>query len=141
MTTRACCGPNRRTWHRCSTGFDDADFDHASLCDGWRVRDVMSHMLLGHTTPMLRDDGSARQVSLQRAQGLPDRLGGSGSAHSPEEIRAAWHGVVDGHVMNGIAKTISKKEGFVDHTIHHQDIRRPLGRPRSIPEDRLIAAL
>jgi uncharacterized protein (TIGR03083 family) len=25
--------------------------------------------------------------------------------------------------------------------VHHQDIRRPLGRPRSIPEERLVAAL
>ena len=43
--------------------------------------------------------------------------------------------------MNGISKTISRGGGSVDHTIHHQDIRRPLGRSRSIPEDRLIAAL
>ncbi len=120
---------------------DDADFDHASLCDGWRVRDVMSHMLLGHTTPMLRMMGLLAKYRFNVPKA--SRIGSVeyGSAHSPDEIRAAWHGVVDGHVMNGIAKTISKKEGFVDHTIHHQDIRRPLGRSRSIPEDRLIAAL
>ena len=51
------------------------------------------------------------------------------------ELRTAWHGVVDGRTMHGIARTISKKEGFTDHLIHHQDIRRPLGRPRSIPTD------
>jgi uncharacterized protein (TIGR03083 family) len=120
---------------------DDADFDHASLCDGWRVRDVVSHMVVGHTTPMpsmivlLAKHGfnvpkASRQGSVQ-----------FGSAHSPDEIRAAWRGVVDGRVMKGIAKTISKKEGFVDHLIHHQDIRRPLDRPREIPADRLLAAL
>ena len=31
---------------------DDAEFDHASLCHGWRVRDVVSHLVLGHVTPM-----------------------------------------------------------------------------------------
>lgn len=120
---------------------DDADFDHASLCDGWRVRDVMSHMLLGHMTPMpsmvalLARDGfnvpkASRKGSVQY-----------GSAHSPAQIRAGWHGVVDGHVMRGISKVISKKEGFVDHLIHQQDIRRPLDRSRSISTDRLVAAL
>jgi uncharacterized protein (TIGR03083 family) len=64
-----------------------------------------------------------------------------GSAHSPDEIRAAWRGVVDGHMMKGIAKVIPNKEGFIDHVIHQQDIRRPLGKARSIPEERLVAAL
>lgn len=31
---------------------DDPEFDRASLCDRWRVRDVVSHLLLGHVTPM-----------------------------------------------------------------------------------------
>lgn len=120
---------------------DDAEFDQASLCDGWRVRDVMSHMVLGHTTPMLRMIGLLAKYRFNVPKASRNGSVEYGSAHSPEEIRAAWHGVVDGHVMKGISKTISKKEGFVDHMIHHQDIRRPLGRPRAIPEDRLIAGL
>jgi len=36
---------------------------------------------------------------------------------------------------------IPSKEGLVDHFTHHQDIRRPLGLPRAMPEDRLLAAL
>jgi uncharacterized protein (TIGR03083 family) len=30
---------------------DDTDLDRKTLCDGWRVRDVFSHTLVGHTTP------------------------------------------------------------------------------------------
>jgi uncharacterized protein (TIGR03083 family) len=120
---------------------DDADFDHPSLCEGWRVRDVVAHMVLGHTTPMRSMVGliarSGFNVPKASLKGSVDH----GSSHSPAEIRAAWHGVVDGRTRNGIARTISMKEGFVDHLIHHQDIRRPLGRPRSIPADRLTAAL
>lgn len=120
---------------------DDGDFDHVSLCDGWRVRDVISHMVVGHTRPMLPMIGliAKHGFNVPRAS-----LKGSidyGSSHSPAEIRAAWHDVVDGQKMNGIARTISKKEGFVDHLIHHQDIRRPLDRPRTISADRLTAAL
>jgi uncharacterized protein (TIGR03083 family) len=119
----------------------DEDFDQQSLCDGWRVRDVVSHMVVGHTKPMLPMIGLLARHGFNVPKA--SRLGSVeyGSAHSPEELRTAWHGVVDGRTMHGIARTISKKEGFTDHLIHHQDIRRPLGRPRSIPADRLVAAL
>ena len=120
---------------------DDADFDHRSLCDGLRTRDVVSHMVVGHTTPMrsimvllarnsLKVRKASRNISVQY-----------GTDHSPAEIRAAWRRVVDGRVRNGLAKVVSTKEGFVDHLIHHQDIRRPLGRPRLIPPDQLVGAL
>jgi len=64
-----------------------------------------------------------------------------GSTHSPAEIRATWHEVVNGRVIRGLGKVVPMKEAFVDHFIHHQDIRRPLGRPRSIPAERLAATL
>src|SRR5690606_18647488 len=28
------------------------DWDHPSLCEGWRVRDVYGHMCVGHTYPL-----------------------------------------------------------------------------------------
>ena len=31
----------------------DEPWNQATLCEGWRVRDVISHMTLGYTTPML----------------------------------------------------------------------------------------
>jgi uncharacterized protein (TIGR03083 family) len=120
---------------------DDADFDAASLCAGWRVRDVMSHLILGHTTPMPRMIGLLGRYGFNVPKASLHGSAAYGSAHSPDEIRAAWHGVVDGRTMRGIAKTISKREGFVDHLIHQQDIRRPLRRPRTISDDRLVAAL
>ena len=33
------------------------------------------------------------------------------------------------------------RDFFADSIIHHQDMRRPLGQPRQIPTDRLVAAL
>jgi uncharacterized protein (TIGR03083 family) len=44
-------------------------------------------------------------------------------------------------VMHGLGRVVPTREAFVDHLIHQQDIRRPLGRPRSIAPDRLVAAL
>ena len=120
---------------------DDAAFDAASLCDGWRVRDVMSHMLLGHTTAMPsmvakigRYKGNVPKASFELSKQY-------GSSHTPAEIRDAWAAVVRDRTRKGIAKVIPDKEAFVDHLIHHQDIRRPLDRPRTVPSDRLVAAL
>lgn len=120
---------------------DEQDFDHASLCDGWRVRDVVSHMVLGHTTPMPRMLGLVGRHGFNVPRASLKGSAQYGSAHSADQIRTAWHAVVDDRTTKGIARFVSKQEGFVDHLIHHQDIRRPLGRPRSIPEDRLVAAL
>src|SRR6476659_8896023 len=120
---------------------DDADFDHASLCDGWRVRDVMSHMVLGHSTPMFQMVGMLAKYRFNVPKASRHGSVEWGSAHTPDEIREAWRGVVDGHLMKGIAKVIPNKEGFIDHVIHQQDIRRPLEMPRTIPEERLVAGV
>jgi uncharacterized protein (TIGR03083 family) len=61
---------------------------------------------------------------------------------SPEEIRRFWDDVmVAQHPRKGIAKLIPMKAAFLDHLVHNQDIRRPTGKPRTIPADRLRRAL
>ena len=64
------------------------------------------------------------------------------STHTPAELAAFWdRELVQEHARRGIARMIADHEGFVDHVVHHQDMRRPLGRTRRIPEPRLLAAL
>jgi uncharacterized protein (TIGR03083 family) len=98
-------------------------------------------MVLGHITPM------PTMVGLIARSGFnvphASRLGSAryGTAHSPAELPDEWHTVVDGRVRKGISRRISTKELSVDHLLHHQDIRRPLDRRRSIPAERLTAAL
>ncbi|WP_217633936.1 hypothetical protein [Raineyella antarctica] len=41
----------------------------------------------------------------------------------------------------GLATTFGGRLALLDVTIHHQDIRRPLGKPRQIPADRLRCVL
>ena len=52
------------------------DFDRATVQARISVRDVMWHIGARPHNADAADDRSARQVSLQRAQGLPERLGG-----------------------------------------------------------------
>jgi uncharacterized protein (TIGR03083 family) len=121
---------------------DDEAFDTLSLCDGWAVRDVLGHMGLGHTTPMpavlARTGRYAFNVT--KASATESRTFFAGQ--DADEIRRFWDEVmVAQHPRRGISKLIPFKSGFLDHLIHNQDIRRPTGKPRAIPEARLHRAL
>ncbi|MEI7547188.1 MAG: maleylpyruvate isomerase family mycothiol-dependent enzyme [Actinomycetota bacterium] len=119
----------------------DEQWDHASLCAGWRVRDVVSHMTLGYTTPMLSMVGMLAKYGFNVPKGSAKGSVIFGSQHTPAQILAQFDTAAKGHVRKGISKLIKSSEGLLDHVVHHQDMRRPLGLPREIPEERLVAAL
>jgi uncharacterized protein (TIGR03083 family) len=121
---------------------DDEAFDTPSLCQGWAVRDVLGHMGAGHTTPfpsmaarIAKYGFNVTKASFSESkQFLADK--------SPDEIRRFWDDVMVGqHPRKGISRLIPTKAGFLDHLIHNQDIRRPTGKTRQIPEARLRHAL
>ena len=121
---------------------DEGAFDTPSLCDGWAVRDVLGHMGLGHTTPMpevlARVGRYAFNVNKASYTESKTLFAGQGA----DEIRRFWDEVmVARQPRKGISKLIRTKSGFLDHLIHNQDIRRPTGKPRTIPEARLRRAL
>src|SRR5690349_3037302 len=113
---------------------DDPAFDAPSLCAGWAVRDVLGHMGLGHTTPfpsMVARVGrygfNVTKASFRESKELF-------AGKSADDIRHFWDDVmVAGHPMRGISRLIPTKAGFLDHLVHNQDIRRPTGKPRTIP--------
>jgi len=119
----------------------DAQWDHASLCEGWRVRDVISHMCLGYTTPMASMLGKVARRGFNVDRASKEESIAYGSAHSPAEIQAVLESIHRERIRRGIARVIKPRDGLVDHIVHHQDVRRPLGQPRAVPEDRLRAAL
>ena len=116
-------------------------WDHPSLCEGWRVRDVISHMCVGYTTPMPAMIAKVARRGFNVPKASLDESIAFGTAHSPADILAVFDSIQRHNTRKGISKVIKPAEGLVDHFIHHQDIRRPLGRPRAMPEDRLVAAL
>jgi uncharacterized protein (TIGR03083 family) len=110
-------------------------WEAASLCEGWRVRDVVAHVmsfddvtLLG----MLRRAVHARFVDINQV-GV-DELASLDTGQLLDRLRARLR-------PQGLARTFRGRLALLDATIHHQDIRRPLGKPRDIPDDRLRRVL
>ncbi len=106
-----------------------------SLCERWRVRDVVAHVmsfdgvnLLG----MLRRAIRGRIVHINQV-GV-DELASLSTEQLLDRLRA--------HLRpQGLATTFGGRLALLDVTIHHQDIRRPLGVPRQIPAERLRCVL
>ena len=122
-------------------GLSDDQWDQASLCVGWRVHDVVSHMTVGYTTPMFTMVGKIARYGFNVPKASAKESVAYGSEHTPAQILTAFDTVVNDHVRKGISRFIPAKEGLVDHIVHQQDARRPLGLPRQIPEERLVTAL
>ena len=117
---------------------DDADWERPSLCEGWRVRDVVGHILYGNemhlsTLPFrlakygFSSDRSGQAYSIARAEG-----------RAPAELVQAFD---DRDPWAGTCRVFPPRLTLLDRLVHHQDIRRALGHPRSIPEERVVAVL
>ncbi|MBF4997570.1 maleylpyruvate isomerase family mycothiol-dependent enzyme [Nocardia sp. BSTN01] len=111
----------------------DDEWEASSLCAGWRVRDVVSHLLYDEITPL----GYAR-FALRRRMNT-DRINGDLVDRTRELTTAD---LLDRFERCGRRITrLLPRIGLADILVHQQDIRRPLGRPRTIPAARVIAVL
>ncbi|HYZ69885.1 MAG TPA: maleylpyruvate isomerase family mycothiol-dependent enzyme [Mycobacterium sp.] len=112
-------------------------WESPTLCERWRVRDVVAHVI-GY-------DPLTRAELLRRmAKGLVTRGGANAvgvaeyTGKSPEELTAL---VRQYSVPHGLTSGFGGKIALTDGMIHQQDIRRPLGIPRTIPTESLRIAL
>ena len=108
-----------------------------SLCPGWAVRDVVGHLpsydelswpaLLALFARSRFSLARCNQVGVEQSRLL-----------STEQLvsRLRTHAV-----PRGVTTLFGGAIALTDGLIHHQDIRRALDRPRTVPEERLVAAL
>ncbi|HVE94198.1 MAG TPA: maleylpyruvate isomerase family mycothiol-dependent enzyme [Acidimicrobiales bacterium] len=119
-------------------GLPEQDWERPSLCDGWRVRDVVGHILYGNevklwTLPFrlarygFSSDRSGKAYSIARAEG-----------RSPTELVDAFE---RRDPWAGTCRVFPPRLTLLDRLVHHQDIRRALNHTRTIPDERLVAAL
>lgn len=115
----------------------DEQWRQPSLCPGWTVRDVAGHLpsydelgWLAVLTLFARSGFSlarCNQVGVEHSRRL-------GTEQLVTRLRARA-------VPRGITAMFGSAIALTDALIHHQDIRRALGHPRTVPAGRLVAAL
>ncbi|MEZ0352821.1 maleylpyruvate isomerase family mycothiol-dependent enzyme [Mycobacterium sp. pR1184] len=111
------------------------DWETPSLCSKWTVKDVVAHVIsyeeLGKLGLLKRFAKGwvvrANQVGVDEFASL-----------SAEQLLT----LLRNHLQpRGLTAGFGGMIALVDGTIHHQDIRRSLGRPRSVPAERLERVL
>lgn len=106
-----------------------------SLCTEWTVKDVVAHVISYEELGIV---GVVRRF----AKGHVVRANAVGVAEYRERTPEQLVDFLRNHLHpRGLTAGFGGMIALVDGTIHHQDIRRPLGLPRSIPPDRLTRIL
>ena len=113
----------------------DDEWGAPSLCDGWRVRDVVAHLLYD-TAPPHRYVLEAVKAGFSTHR-MNDRATTRWNDADPTQLVDALERSTGG----GVVATFAPSIALADALIHHQDIRRPLNRPRAIPPERLVSVL
>ena len=113
-------------------------WEHRTLCSRWRVRDVAAHIIS-------YDDLTVLQIVKRRvldARGSMNQFNAiciNDYAHlTTAELVELIHRRAR---PRGYMAALGGAIGLLDAMIHQQDIRRPLGRNRTIPAERLRSAL
>ena len=118
-------------------GLTPQQWDSPTLCDLWTVRDVAIHTVSYDELSLAGLVGRFMRGRLNT-----DRINAIGVAdyadRSPEQIVALIRANTEPH---GLAGGFGGKIALTDGMIHQQDIRRSLGRPRTVDPERLRTAL
>lgn len=137
MTTMEMACEERREFADLLAQLSPEQWDHSSLCELWRVRDVVAHVV---SYDELKPLAVARRMA--RAGFVPSRANAIGVAEytprSPEQLTELMHACIP---PRGLTASFGGMIALVDGMIHQQDIRRPLGIPRDISPQRLRAVL
>jgi uncharacterized protein (TIGR03083 family) len=111
------------------------DWAAPTLCIKWNVKDVVAHVIS-------YEELSTAQLVKRFAKGFFVRTNQIGvdefASLSPQQLLE----FLRNHLQpRGLTAGFGGMIALVDGTIHHQDIRRALGRPRTVPPDRLERVL
>jgi uncharacterized protein (TIGR03083 family) len=112
-------------------------WDHETLCRGWRVRDVVAHLFSYEdlSVPDLARRFVQGRFSLNRINAI---CLAEHADESPAELTVLARRCLQ---PRGLTAGFNGAVALVDGMIHHQDIRRPLNLSRTIPPERLKSAL
>ncbi len=137
MNYRALACREREAFADLLDGLAPHEWKAPTLCTGWTVRDVAAHTIaylgqtrLGLTAAMLAARGQVDRIN--------DRALRAGAGLGPDELCTLMRAGVD---PSGAGALYGCRVALIECLVHQQDIRRPLGRQRTIPADALLASL
>lgn len=111
------------------------DWETPSLCSRWSVKDVVAHVVS-------YDELDKLGLLKRFAKGWVVRANQVGVDEFAPLSTQQLLAFLRSHLQpRGLTAGFGGMIALVDATIHHQDIRRSLGRPRSVPVDRLERVL
>lgn len=114
----------------------DDEWDAASLCAGWRVRDVVGHLVSILEVP-LRSFlwGMVKARNFDR---YADQMARQFGDRPPAELLAIYRAAADKRFAPPVVGPIAP---LTDVLVHTRDIERPLGLPAALGADALRTAL
>jgi uncharacterized protein (TIGR03083 family) len=121
--------------------FSEVQWDAPSLCEGWKVRHVIGHICMGSTMSPFALPVRLVPYKFDLPRASSEESFKYGEAHTPTELLDVFDRVVVARRKPGLGKVAPANEWFVDKLIHNQDVRRPQGLHREIPEEHLVAAI
>lgn len=132
-STRSLLAAERADFADFLGSLTEQEWDTPSLCTGWRVREVVGHLLYD-SIPALTYAGicAKGRFGVNR---INDELAAKAGGLPTQELLRRFE-----HQTNTLSK-FTPWLVLADTLVHHQDVRRPLGRPREISEARLLSAL
>jgi uncharacterized protein (TIGR03083 family) len=118
------------------SGLTPAEWEHPSLCTGWRVRDVAAHVAMAPQPPSVW----SMLVEAVRARGSFDRLNHDVSVRHANRPGADLVAELRTHAASRRLPAVTNYRNILfDILVHGQDIAIPLGRQRVMPLDAAVA--
>lgn len=114
-----------------------AQWDQASLCDGWRVRDVVAHLYEGSVLTGFKAFVTAAKYGF-RINTMLDREARKDGSRPIEELRNNMRASIG---MRGHPPGTKPPDLVLETIVHQQDVRRALGVAREYPGPTLRVAL
>jgi uncharacterized protein (TIGR03083 family) len=105
------------------------DWDRPSLCGGWKIRDVIAHLISMNSAGLLGFMQATVSIHWFNATEVRRR-----SSRTPDRLLREFERVMG---MRGLGRVVPPPAMLVEWLVHSQDIRRALGLPREVPPERL----
>lgn len=116
-------------------GLTPQQWDAQSLCGEWRVRDAVGHLIHGTRAKM----GGFLVGMVSNGFNFNKALAKEGQAAGGvpiEQLLDDFRSIIPSRGKFPMATALNV---LTDTVVHQQDIRRPLGMARAVPEERAIA--